>query len=424
MLLKEARAVVPGGVNSPVRSFGAVGGRPPFISRARGSRLWDEEGREFIDYVGSWGPAITGHAPEAVVRAVQQAAPDGLSFGAPTVRETQLARKIVEMVPSVEMVRLVNSGTEAAMSAVRLARGYTGRDSIIKFEGCYHGHSDALLAAAGSGVLTLGIPASAGVPRGSAADAVTVPYNDVDAFHAAALALGDRLAAVMVEPVAANMGCVPPVDGFLETLRSVCSASGALLVFDEVITGFRLAPGGAQDLYGITPDLTIMGKVLGAGLPLAAFGGRREIMELLAPLGPVYQAGTLSGNPVATAAALAQLDLLCPEVYRTLEERSDALALGLIEAIRKSHHPLSVQRVGSVLTLFFAPGPVLDYADAKSSNVAAFAAFHAGMLKRGVYLPASQFECWFVSSAHSSADIQITIEAAREALREASEVML
>ncbi len=415
-LFSAARDVIPGGVNSPVRAFKAVGGNPPFIARAKGARVFDEDGNQYIDYVGSWGPMLLGHARPEVVAAVQKAAAGGLSFGAPTAAEVTLARKIVEMVPSVEMVRLVNSGTEATMSAVRLARGYTGRPKVLKFEGGYHGHADFLLAKAGSGVATLGVPDSAGVPPDITADTITVPYNEIPAFKQAAEAAADELACVIVEPVAGNMGCVPPEPGFLEALRETTARLGALLIFDEVMTGFRVAPGGVQELTGITPDLTTLGKVLGGGLPLGAYGGRRDIMEQVAPSGPVYQAGTLSGNPLATAAGLAQLQLLTPGVYAALEARSRALADGLRDIVRALGTRAAVQRAGSMLTLFFTDGPVRNYADAARSDRAMFASFHSAMLESGIYLPPSQFEAWFVSAAHEDADIEATLQAARRAL--------
>ena len=416
-LMNQAVRLLPGGVNSPVRAFRAVEGTPPFIVRARGCLLTDADGNEYIDYVGSWGPMLFGHAHPEVVRAVQQAAADGLSFGAPTEREVELARRITAMVPSVEMVRLVNSGTEATMSALRLARGFTGRAKVVKFEGCYHGHVDALLARAGSGAATFGTPDSAGVPAGTVADTVCLPYNGTDEFLQAAGALGEELACVIVEPVAGNMGCVPPEPGFLETLREKTREVGALLVFDEVMTGFRLAPGGAQDLFGVLPDLTALGKVLGGGLPLAAYGGRADIMRLVAPEGPVYQAGTLSGNPLATAAGLAQLGLCRPEAYRRLEEISARLESGLQEATERAGAPTRVQRAGSMLTLFFSDRPVRNFQDALSCDRKAFARFHRLMLEQGIYLPPSQFEAWFVSTAHDEAAVERTVEAAAASLR-------
>lgn len=415
-LFEQARVVIPGGVNSPVRAFKAVHGAPPFVVRGHGCVLTDSDGNEYLDYVMSWGPLILGHARAEVVWAVQKAATNGLSFGAPTAAEVMLARKVAEMVPSVEMVRLVNSGTEATMSAIRLARGYTGRTKFIKFEGGYHGHGDFLLARAGSGVATLGVPDSAGVPPGAAADTLTVPYNDIPAFREACNSAADDLACVIVEPVAGNMGCVPPEEGFLRELRERTAQCGALLIFDEVMTGFRVAPGGAQERYGITPDLTTMGKVLGGGLPLGAYGGRADVMRHVAPEGPVYQAGTLSGNPLATAAGLAQLDLLTPNTYAALEAHSGDLAEGLSQAVRRHGVDACVQRVGSMLTLFFTFGPVRNYADAIRCDREKFARFHESMLDEGIYLPPSQFEAWFVSAAHDADAIERTVEAADRSL--------
>ncbi len=415
-LLENASAIIPGGVNSPVRAFRAVGGTPPFITKGKGCKLYDEDGHSYIDYVGSWGPMILGHAHPQVVHAVTKAAGRGLSFGAPTATEVMLAHRIVEMVPSVEMVRLVNSGTEACMSAVRLARGFTGRSKIIKFEGCYHDHADCLLAKAGSGAATFGVPDSAGVPAGSVADTITVPYNDIDASRAAIRAAGADLACVIVEPVAGNMGCVPPEPGFLEALRQATVRVGALLILDEVMTGFRVANGGAQELFGVKPDLTTLGKIVGGGMPLGAYGGRKDVMICISPAGPVYQAGTLSGNPLATAAGMAQLDALDQTVYSTLEEHSRALEEGLNSAARRSGVEAHVQRVGSMLTLFFTDTPVRNYEDARACNLECFAAFHRSMLDSGIYLPPSQFECWFVSTAHDEAAIEATIRAADKAM--------
>ncbi len=412
----EAREIIPGGVNSPVRAYRAVEDGPPFITYAKGSRVYDEDGNAYIDCVGSWGPMILGHARKEVVEAVCKAAGKGLSFGAPTVAESQLARKIIQMVPSIEMVRLVNSGTEATMSAVRLARGFTGRSKIIKFEGCYHGHGDCLLAKAGSGVATLGVPDSAGVPASTTADTITVPYNEINEFKNAAGVLGNDLACVIVEPVAGNMGCVPPEPGFLQVLRDVTHEMGAVLIFDEVMTGFRLAPGGAQQLFGIDPDITTLGKIVGGGLPLGAYGGKREIMRFVAPEGPVYQAGTLSGNPLATAAGLAQLELLEPTVYSMLEARSAELSDGLTSIISDLHLDAAVQRCASMITLFFTNGPIKNFGDAQKSDRKAFAQFHSRMLDQGIYLPPSQFESWFVSASHSMEDIRDIVSAARCAL--------
>jgi glutamate-1-semialdehyde 2,1-aminomutase len=413
-LFRRAREVIPGGVNSPVRAWKAVGGEEPFFAR-RGEGAWleDAEGNRYVDWVMSWGPLVLGHAEPEVIEAVQEAAADGTTFGAPTEREVELAEELVDAIPSVEKVRLVSSGTEAALSAVRLARAFTSRDRILKFEGCYHGHADALLASAGSGLATLGIPSSPGVPAGAAGDTVVGAYNDVDAAAAAAERYGEGLAAVLVEPVAGNMGVVPPAPGFLEALRALCDASGALLVFDEVITGFRVARGGAQERYGVVPDLTILGKIAGGGLPLAAFGGRADVMEELAPSGPVYQAGTLSGNPLATAAALVVLRRLRdPDVYERLETAGARLERGLREAA--AGEPACVQRVGAMATLFFHEGPVRHFEDAKASDAKRYAAFFRHLLERGVYVAPSQFEAMFLSTAHGEAEIDLTVAAARE----------
>jgi glutamate-1-semialdehyde 2,1-aminomutase len=400
-------------VNSPVRAFRSVGGNPLFIQRAHGSRLVDADGNEYLDYVGSWGPMILGHAHPRVVQAVHAAVENGTSYGAPTELEVRLAEKIIAAVPSVEVVRLVNSGTEAVMSALRLARGFTGRDKILKFDGCYHGHSDGLLAKAGSGLATLGIPDSPGVPQAFTALTISVRFNDLDAVTEAFRKEGDQIAAVVVEPVAGNMGCVPPGPGFLEGLREITRRHGALLLFDEVMTGFRLAYGGAQERFGITPDLTTLGKVVGGGFPLAAYGGRREIMERMAPAGPIYQAGTLSGNPVAVSAGLAQLALLEDRLaYEVLETRGAQLEGGLREAAAAAGVPCTVNRVGSMITGFFTDQPVNDYDDARTSDTERFGRFFRGMLDRGVYLAPSQFEAAFVSTAHTEAEIQQTVEAA------------
>jgi glutamate-1-semialdehyde 2,1-aminomutase len=411
-LWRRARALIPGGVNSPVRAWKAVGGDEPFFARrGEGAYVEDTDGRRYVDWVMSWGPLVFGHADPEIVEAVQEAAADGTTFGAPTEREVELAEEIVDAVPSVEKVRLVSSGTEAAMSAVRLARGATHRDRILKFAGCYHGHADALLAEAGSGLATLGLPSSPGVPRGAAADTIVTAYNDVDAAAAAVERYGEGLAAVIVEPVAGNMGVVPPAPGFLEALRALCDASGALLVFDEVITGFRVARGGAQEVYGITPDLTVLGKIAGGGLPLAAFGGRADVMDELAPSGPVYQAGTLSGNPLATAAALVALRRLRdPEVYRRLDETAAALEAGL------SVPGVTVQRVGAMLTAFMSDGPVWNFASAHGADTRRYGELFRHLLERGVYVAPSQFEAMFVSTAHGPAEVERTVEAARELL--------
>lgn len=411
---------MPGGVDSPVRAFRAVGGTPLYIKRGSGSRIWDEDDNEFIDYVCSWGPLILGHAHPAVVEAVKSAAELGTSFGAPTEISLRLAQTLCEALPSLEMVRMVNSGTEAVMSAVRLARAFTRRPRIVKFEGGYHGHGDALLASSGSGLATLGIPDTPGVPDAVAADTITLPYNDIGAVEAVFGSLGDSIAAVIVEPVAGNMGVIPPKEGFLHGLRDITSRHGALLIFDEVITGFRLAFGGAQQVFGITPDLTTLGKIIGGGLPVGAYGGRRDIMEMVAPAGPVYQAGTLSGNPVAMAAGLATLkELQAPGVYQRLESLSAQLEEGLRAAAEDAGVPVTLNRVGSMFTCFFAEAPVTDYASAKRSDTARYARFFWAMAERGVYLAPSQFEAGFVSLAHTPEDIVATVSAAREAFRAA-----
>lgn len=409
MLLLRAARVIPGGVNSPVRAFRAVEGTPPFIVRGEGARIWDADGNCYIDYIGSWGPLLLGHAHPEIIAAIEEAARSGTSFGLPTEREIELAELICEAVPSVEKVRLVNSGTEATMSALRLARAYTRRELVIKFEGCYHGHVDSLLVKAGSGVATLGIPDTAGVPPAFADTTIALPYNSIPAVEQAFARYGDRIAAVIVEPVAGNMGCVPPAPGFLESLRDLTRRYGALLIFDEVMTGFRLSWGGAQQLYGIRPDLTTLGKVIGGGLPIGAYGGRAEIMRMIAPEGPVYQAGTLSGNPVAVAAGLAMLRHLkrSPEIYAQLDERTARLAAAAPPEI-------TVNRAGSMITFFFAPGPVTDYVSARRSDTARFARFHRWLFERGICLPPSQFEAAFVSAAHGDEEIEQTVRAIRE----------
>jgi glutamate-1-semialdehyde 2,1-aminomutase len=412
-LFQRARRVIPGGVNSPVRAFGAVGGTPRFVVRGEGAYLVDADGNRYVDLVQSWGALLFGHARPEIVDAAREAASRGTTFGAPTELEVEMAERIVAAVPSVEMVRLVSSGTEAAMSAIRLARGCTGRDLVLKFEGCYHGHSDALLAeGAGSGMATLGIPGSRGVTEGAARDTLTVPFNDVEQVDRVFAELGDRIAAAIVEPVAANMGVVPPEPRFLERLRELCSGSGALLVFDEVITGFRIAFGGAQSVYGVTPDLTILGKVMGGGFPCAAFGGRRDVMEQLAPVGPVYQAGTLSGNPVAVAAGIAALDLaerLDP--YPGLTETATALVDGLTERFADRDIPATVNRAGSLFSAFFSRGPVRDFAGAKAADHERYARFFHHMLERGVWLPPSGYELWTLGTEHGPDEVEKVLEA-------------
>jgi glutamate-1-semialdehyde 2,1-aminomutase len=417
-LFARAKAVIPGGVSSPVRAFKAVGGVPRFLARAEGARVFDEDGGAYVDYVGSWGPMILGHAHPAVLEAVADAAARGTSFGAPCAGEVELAERVVRAVPSIDKVRFVSSGTEATMSALRVARGFTGRAKIVKFDGCYHGHADSLLVAAGSGVATLGIPGSPGVPPGTVADTIVVPFNDEAALEAAAAAHGPDVAAVIVEPVCGNMGTVAPRPGFLEALREVTRRIGALLVFDEVMTGFRLAKGGAQELLGVTPDMTCLGKIVGGGLPAAAYGGRADIMATVAPEGPVYQAGTLSGNPLAMAAGCVVLDLLDPSVYATLEKRGARLEEGLRRAARDAEVNVAINRVGSMITVFFTEGPVVDYASAKASDTRRFGRFFHAMLERGVYLPPAQFEAAFVSTAHGEAEIDLTVRAATEAFRQ------
>jgi glutamate-1-semialdehyde 2,1-aminomutase len=417
-LFSRAKAVIPGGVSSPVRAFKAVGGSPLFVARAEGPRFWDEDGRAFIDYVGSWGPMILGHAHPAVLEAVRNAAARGTSYGAPCALEVELAERVVRHVPSVERVRFVSSGTEATMSALRVARGFTGRRKILKFDGCYHGHADSLLVAAGSGVATLGIPGSPGVPEGTVADTLVVPFNDVAAIEAVVAAHGPDLAAVIVEPVCGNMGTVAPKPGYLQALREITGRNGTVLIFDEVMTGFRLALGGAQQVYGIRPDMTCLGKILGGGLPAAAYGGRADIMATVAPEGPVYQAGTLSGNPLAMAAGAALLDLLAkPGTYEALEARSARLEGGLRRAARHAGATVTINRVGSMITVFFGAGPVTDYATAKLSDTGRFGRFFHALLERGVYLPPAQFEAAFVSLAHGEAEIDATVAAAAEAFR-------
>jgi glutamate-1-semialdehyde 2,1-aminomutase len=415
-LFERARAVIPGGVNSPVRAFGSVGGQARFIRSGSGAYIEDEDGNRYIDYVASWGAILHGHAHPAVLDAIRAAAARGTSFGAPTKAEILLAERVAGLVPSIEMLRLVSSGTEATMSAIRLARGATGRDRILKFDGCYHGHPDHMLAAAGSGVATLGIPGTDGVPRAAVADTLVLPFNDLQSVESLFSARGAEIAAVIVEPVAANMGLVMPVDGFLRGLRSVCDRYGALLIFDEVITGFRVALGGAQACFGVAPDLSTFGKVIGGGLPVGAYGGRRALMERMAPVGPIYQAGTLSGNPLATAAGLAALELAAqPGVYEKLEAGSVRLAEQLAALAREAGVPFSASALGGVFGFFFHSGPVRNYADAQKADSQAFRSFFHAMLEQGVYLAPSPFEAGFLTTAHGDAEIEKTLEAARRA---------
>jgi glutamate-1-semialdehyde 2,1-aminomutase len=417
-LFEQAVERMPGGVNSPVRAFRAVGGQPLFIERGAGARITDADGNSYLDYVMSWGPLILGHAHREVIDTIIRVARDGTSFGACTAREIELAGRIQEAFPSIERVRLTSSGTEATMSALRVARAATGRDKILKFDGCYHGHADSLLVKAGSGVATLSLPDSPGVPKALAELTVTIPYNNLDALEAAFAAHRHQLAAAIVEPVAGNMGCVPPCPGFLQKLRDLAAEQGTVLIFDEVITGFRVGPGGAQRLYGIDPDLTTLGKIIGGGLPVGAYGGRAGLMDLVAPAGPVYQAGTLSGNPLAVAAGAKTLELIArPGFYERLEPLGARLAAGLQSAAQSEGVPLTVNRVGSMLTAFFTPGPVEDYAGARSSDTAAFGSFFQSLLEHGIYWPPSQFETALLSSAHSETDIDATVAAAATAFR-------
>jgi glutamate-1-semialdehyde 2,1-aminomutase len=416
-LYQEAVACIPGGVNSPVRACRSVSADPLFIDRADGSQVFDADGNAYIDYVGSWGPMILGHRHPAVLEAIRAVLERGTSFGAPTDLEVELARMVIAAVPSVEMVRMVNSGTEATMSAVRLARGVTGRETIVKFDGCYHGHADSLLVEAGSGVATLEIAGSPGIPAAFAARTLSLPYNDVDTVREIMQAKGHQVAAVFVEPVAGNMGLVPPADGFLEVLREVTQRCGALLIFDEVMTGFRVARGGAQALYGVTPDITCFGKIIGGGLPVGAYGGRRDLMEHIAPQGPVYQAGTLSGNPIAMAAGIATLrELERPGFYAALDAVSEKLARGLAEAAADAGQPVALNRVGSMLGLFFTDITVRNFVDAKTSNLEKFATYYQGMRERGIYLAPSQYEALFVSAAHTGEQVEATVAAAAAAL--------
>jgi len=418
-LFERAQAHIPGGVNSPVRAFKGVGGDPVFIERAEGAYLYDVDGRRYIDYVGSWGPMIAGHAHPDIVAAVQDAATRGLSYGAPTELEIAMAERVCQLVPSIESVRMVNSGTEATMSAIRLARGYTGRDKIVKFEGCYHGHGDSLLVKAGSGALTLGVPSSPGIPASLAEHTLTLEYNNLDSVNWTFARMGEEIACVIVEPVAGNMNCIPPEPGFLEGLRKACDEYGALLIFDEVMTGFRVGLGGAQGLYGVTPDLTTLGKVIGGGMPVGAFGGRKEIMDHLAPVGPVYQAGTLSGNPIAMTAGLKTLEIVsAPGFYEDLTARTGRLLAGLRERAAAAGVPFTTNQVGAMFGLFFTDvEPVTRYAQATACNLDHFKRFFHAMLERGVYLAPSAFEAGFVSSAHGDADLEATLQAAEESFR-------
>jgi glutamate-1-semialdehyde 2,1-aminomutase len=417
-LFVRAQQILPGGVDSPVRAFKSVGATPLFIERARGARLRDVDGNEFIDYVMSWGPLIHGHAPAGLIRKLKAALADGTSYGAPSRLEIDLGERVRRLMPSLERVRFVSSGTEAAMSAIRVARAATGRERIIKFEGCYHGHADPFLVQAGSGALTLGIPTSPGVTRGAVADTLLATYNDLDSVHRVFAKYRDQIAALIIEPIAGNMGVVPPADGFLRALREMCTRNGALLIFDEVISGFRAAAGGAQAVYRVRPDLTCLGKIIGGGLPVGAYGGPADLMELVAPAGPVYQAGTLSGNPLAMMAGIWSLERLRPAIFSHLRNLGSRLAQGIAEAGREAGVAVQVNAFGSLLTPFFTDQPVRDYASAVRSNTGRYAVFFRGMLARGVYPPPSQFEAWFISAAHTARDVEKTIAVAREAMKE------
>jgi glutamate-1-semialdehyde 2,1-aminomutase len=417
-LFQAAQTHIPGGVNSPVRAFKGVGGDPVFFESAKGAYLRDVDGKQYIDYVASWGPAILGHAHPEVIQTVQQQAEKGLSFGAPTELETTIADLVCDLIPSIDMVRMVSSGTEATMTAIRLARGYTGRDKIVKFEGCYHGHSDSLLVKAGSGALTLGVPSSPGVPACLAEETLTLTHNDSDEVRRVFSEIGDQIACIIVEPVAGNMNCIPPEDGFLQTLREVCDESGAVLIFDEVMCGFRVGLTGAQGRYGITPDLTTFGKVIGGGMPVGAFGGKREVMEHIAPLGPVYQAGTLSGNPIAMSAGLKTLQLISENgFFESLEVKTKQLVDGLQQAADEAGIPFTTNQVGGMFGFFFTEEKnIRRYAQVAKGDMERFKRFYHGMLDAGVYLAPSAFEAGFVSSAHTDADIQATIDAARKVM--------
>ena len=417
-LFEKSLNTIPGGVNSPVRAFGSVGGTPIFFKKARGSRLWDENDKEYIDYINSWGPMILGHAHPEVIQAVQSVAEDSLSFGAPTARELEMAETIVNLVPSIEQVRLVSSGTEATMSAIRVARGFTGRDTIVKFEGCYHGHADALLVKAGSGALTFGQPSSAGVPEDFAKHTLTLPYNDTDALVELFKKMGSNIACVIIEPVVGNMNLIIPHEEFLKTLRSLCSEHGSILIFDEVMTGFRVSLGGAQELFGILPDMTTLGKVIGGGLPVGAFGGRKDIMQKLAPIGPVYQAGTLSGNPVAVAAGLETLRLIQKEnFYEDLAKMTHALVKGLEDASKAFNHAFSARNVGGMFGLYFSDKAPDSFDEVMASDREKFKQFFHHMLDEGIYFGPSAFEAGFVSAAHTQEDIQATLNAAQKAFK-------
>lgn len=418
-LFQRAQQKIPGGVNSPVRAFKSVGRNPLFITKARGSRLWDVDGNEFIDYVGSWGPMILGHAHPVILEAIQKAAADGTSFGAATEREVEMAELVSSMMPSVEMVRMVNSGTEATMSAIRLARAYTGKEKIIKFEGCYHGHADSFLIKAGSGAMTFGVPDSPGVPASIAGATLTARFNDLASVEKLFSDFPDQVAGIIVEPIVGNMGCIPPLHGFLQGLQKLCAQYKALFIVDEVMTGFRVAPGGAQQLYGITPDITTLGKIIGGGLPVGAYGGKKEIMQMVAPSGPMYQAGTLSGNPLAMAAGIAMLSILKNDtsIYPTLEKLSSTLEEGISDIIKRYQLPLTQNRVGSMFTLFFTSTRVKDYETAKTSDTKLFGAYFNEMLNRGIYLAPSQFEAAFMSAVHTESDIDKTVSAAEASLK-------
>ncbi|MDO7785992.1 glutamate-1-semialdehyde 2,1-aminomutase [Desulforamulus aquiferis] len=421
-MFEEAQHYIPGGVNSPVRAFKSVGTTPPFIARANGSRIWDVDGNEYIDYVCSWGPLILGHRHPAVIHAIQRCLERGTTYGAPTDLELTLAQMVCEALPSVEMVRMVNSGTEATMSALRLARAYTGRNKIVKFEGCYHGHHDSLLIKAGSGCLTHGVPTSPGVPEDIAGSTINARYNDMELLEKIFSEAGNDIAGIIVEPLAGNMGVVPPANGFLEGLRELCNKHGALLIFDEVITGFRLSYGGAQAYYNVMPDLTCLGKIIGGGLPVGAYGGSREIMQMVSPAGPVYQAGTLSGNPLAMSAGIATLEQLQqPGVYQELDRRSALLAQGMAQAARAAGVPVSLNRVQSLQCSFFTKHPVTDFASASTSNTNDYATFFRSMLEQGIYLAPAQFEAAFISTAHTDNDIERTVEAAFNAFKAVAE---